>query len=367
MTLFVVAGEKSGDTIAANYLRNLSKKIEIQGVVGPSLKEIGATELFSIDSFNVMGLTSILKALPRLISLFLKIRKAILEKNPKTVLLVDNAEFSLLLGKSLRKKGFKGKIIQLVSPSVWAWRRGRIKTLEENFDLLLSIFPFEKNYFKDSPLPVEYIGHPIVDELSNYSPTKKLSFPSNKPIIAIFPGSRRKETSLNLPLQLAAVKELTTHQIAISIASNSLIPLITDILKKSNTPATLILPEDRFELMQKAQFAISKLGTINLELAFFGVPTITSFPLPKIEQFLLQHIFKVFLPHYSIVNLIAGRRIFPEYIASFATLQNLKQEAHTLATSPEHRAFITEGCLLINKILQRPCSPTNILNLLLDI
>ncbi len=367
MTLFVVAGEKSGDAIGANYLKDLSGKIEIRGVVGPKLKEIGATELFSIDDFNVMGLTSILKALPRLIRLFFKIRKVILEGEPKVVLLIDNAEFSLILAKSLRKKGYKGKIIQLVSPSVWAWRKGRIKTLEKNFDLLLSILPFEKKYFKDSPLPVEYIGHPLVEELSHYKLTHKLSFQKNKPIIALFPGSRRKETSLNLPLQLAAVKDLTSHQIAISVASDNLIPLITAILKKSNTSAILIPPEDRFELMHLSEFALSKLGTINLELACFGVPTITSFPLPKIEQFLLQHIFKVFLPHYSLVNLIAQRRIFPEYIASFATLENLKQEVYNLATNPEERAFIRQGCLNVKKILDRPSAPANLLNLLLDI
>lgn len=351
MSIFVVAGEKSGDAIAAKVLKPLAKITIIEGVLGPKLKELGAKELFSIESFQVMGFVDVIKALPHFILLFHKIKKAILQKNPKLVLLVDNAEFSLLLAKSLRKSGFSGKIVQLVCPSIWAWRKGRIKTLEENFDLVLSILPFEKNYFKNSPLPVEYIGHPLFEELAKEK-TSDLTLPHDKPIIAIFPGSRKKETLLNLPLQLAAVKDLSSHHIAIGVASNHLMPLIQTILQKSGVTATLVLPENRFELMKRAQFALSKLGTINLELAFFEVPTITSFPLPLVEKFLLQYLFKVFLPHYSIVNLLAERRIFPEYIASFATLENLKREVFNFATHAELRAWTIAGCQDVKKLLE---------------
>ena len=352
MTLFVVAGEKSGDIIAAKVLEPLAKKLHIEGVIGPKLKEIGALELFSIDSFGVMGIVDIIKSLPRFILLFHQIKKAILRRNPKLVLLVDNAEFSLLIAKSLRKNGYQGKIVQLISPSVWAWRKSRIKTLEQNFDRLLSIFPFEKKHFSDSSLSVEYVGHPLIEELKKETDPNKLRFPTDKPIIALFPGSRKKETTLNLTLQLECLKELSSHQIAISVASPKLLPLIEQLLKKTKVTATLVSAEHRFELMQKAQFALSKLGTVNLELAFFEVPTITTFPLPKIEHFLLEHIFKVFLPHYSIVNLLAERRIFPEYVASFATESNLKKEIHNFATQPELRSWTNSGCKLVKKILE---------------
>ena len=352
MTLFVIAGETSGDAIAAKVLHSLSKSIPIEGVVGPKLKEIGACELFSIESFQVMGIVDILKSLPHFFILFQKIKNAILKRDPKLVLLVDNAEFSLLIAKSLRKSGYKGKIVQLVSPSIWAWRKARIKTLEKNFDLLLSIFPFEKKYFTGSSLNVEYVGHPLIEELSEYTLENHITFLNEKPIVAIFPGSRKEETELNLPLQLNAVKDLETHQIAISVASIHLLPLIKKILNKSGIQATLVFPEDRFELMNLAQFALSKLGTINLELAYFEVPTITSFPLPKVEQFLLQHIFKVFLPHYSTLNLLAERRVFPEYIGSFARLDNLKREVENFAGSPELREWTSSGCRIVKKLLE---------------
>ncbi len=111
MTIFVVAGEKSGDAIAAKVLKPLSQTAIISGVIGPKLKEMGAKELFSIDSFQVMGIVDIIKALPHFIRLFFKIKKTILANNPNLVLLVDNAEFSLLIARSLRKSGFQGKIV----------------------------------------------------------------------------------------------------------------------------------------------------------------------------------------------------------------------------------------------------------------
>ncbi|MBM3193508.1 MAG: lipid-A-disaccharide synthase [Chlamydiae bacterium] len=371
MSLFVVAGEKSGDAIGAKVLAPLSKQFSIEGVIGPKLKEIGAKELFSIDSFGVMGFVDVLKSLPRFIFLFHKIKKTILKKNPKVVLLIDNAEFSLLLAKSLRKKGFKGKIAQLVSPSVWAWRSSRIKILEKNFDILLSILPFEKSYFTASSLRVEYVGHPLIDELKDYKPQNEVCFLGDKPIIALFPGSRKKETCLNLTLQLKALKNITSHQIAISVASKKILPLIEKILKESNLEATLVFPENRFELMQKADFALSKLGTVNLELAFFNVPTITTFPLPKIEEFLLSRVFKVFLPHYSLVNLLARRRVFPEYVGSFAKLDHVEREIKNFCTAKELKEWSIAGCNLVKKILEEhsfSSKSSHILtNLLLDI
>lgn len=371
MTLFVVAGEKSGDAIGARVLSSLSAKIVIEGVIGPKLKEMGAKELFSIDSFNVMGFVDILKSLPRFIFLFHKIKKTILKKNPKLVLLIDNAEFSLLLARSLRKNGYRGKIAQLVSPSVWAWRSSRIQTLEENFNLLLSILPFEKSYFNTSSLQVEYVGHPLIDELKKVPFENKICFLSDKPIIALFPGSRKKETFLNLTLQLESVKKITSHQIAISVASEKLLPLIEKILKKMGIEATLVFPENRFELMQKADFALSKLGTINLELAFFQVPTITTFPLPKIEEFLLSGVFKVFLPHYSLVNLLAERRVFPEYVGPFAKAKHVEQEIKNFCTKEELKEWSIKGCNLVKRILEEhsfSSKSSHILaNLLLDI
>ena len=144
--VFVVAGEVSGDALAAHVLRHHTC---IEGVIGQNLKDIGAKEFLPIDVFQTLGFFSVLRRLPHFIHLFFKLRNHILSTNPDLVLLVDNAEFSLLLGKSLRKHGYKGRLVQLVAPSVWAWRRHRAKIIDTYFDQVLCILPFEPDYFKN--------------------------------------------------------------------------------------------------------------------------------------------------------------------------------------------------------------------------
>jgi lipid-A-disaccharide synthase len=363
-TLFVIAGEKSGDEIASRVLSPFKDTIQIEGVVGPKLKEIGVKEFHSIEAFSVMGLVDVIIALPRILKTFFSLRRRILNNPPKALLLVDNAEFSLIFAKSLRKKGFKGKIIQLVSPSVWAWRKNRIKTLEENFDLLLSIFPFEKEHFSSSSLKVEYVGHPLIEKLQEEEITQKTNSETHKPIIAIFPGSRKKETNLNLPLQLESVKHINTHEIAISLSSEKLRPLVEKWIEKTNVKASIVEAEKRYELMQKAEFALSKFGTINLELAYFLTPTITSFPLPLVEKFLLKNIFKVFLPHYSIVNILAKRRVFPEYVAFFATKENLKNEVENFRLNPKILGYTKQQLQDVKEILEQDHFTDKCFNLL---
>jgi lipid-A-disaccharide synthase len=365
--LFVIAGEKSGDEIAARVLSPFISKAKIQGVIGPNLKKIGAEEIFSIDSFSVMGIVDVIKALPRILKAYSVLKKKILSEKPSLLLLVDNAEFSLIFAKKLRNHGYTGKIVQLVSPSVWAWRKSRIKILEENFDLLLSIFPFEKEYFQNSKLKVEYVGHPLIEKLINVKEEKRLNLPKEKPIIAIFPGSRKKETNLNLPLQLESVKHIKSHQIAISLSSEKLRPLVEKWIRSKNIDATIIPSDNRYELMQRADFALAKFGTINLELAYFLTPTITSFPLPKIEKFLLKNVFKVFLPHYSIVNILAKRRIFPEYVAFFATTENLRNEVENFRNHPKILRLTKESLKDVKEILEQDRFTDKCFNLLTNL
>lgn len=353
MDCYVVAGEKSGDLIASQVLGNLPSRYRMRGVVGPMLKKGGVEEAFSIEALEVMGFIPVLKKLPKILLLFHQIKKEILRENPKVVLLVDNAEFSLWLARSLRKGGYRGRILQLISPSVWAWRKGRKKWLETYFDALLSIFPFEESFFADSPLPVYYIGHPLAEELSSYPPKNDLPSLSDKTVISLFPGSRRKEILLNFPLQLDAVKPFEEAFIAVGLSSLKWGKELEKLAQARGVKIHLIPPEHRFELMQKTTLALAKFGTVNLELALFEVPTITSFPLPLLERWVLQKIFKIFLPHYSIVNLLLERRLFPEYVASFATVENLSQEVKNHLRNPRLREHAIEGCKELKRILSQ--------------
>lgn len=298
MTLFFFAGEQSGDLLGAELI---SADHHCVGVGGPLMQEKGLKPLFDFNAFQVMGFTSILPALPRIFLLFHKIKKWILQNNPKAVILIDYAEFNLHLAKHLRKKGYHGKIIQYVCPSVWAWRKNRIHTLEENLDHLLCILPFETKLFKK--LPTSYVGHPLTRKILRHSYSKTYEH------IALFPGSRRHEVSANLPLQLAAAKEFSCP-IAISVANPALEPLIRRL-----APDTLLVPtEYRYDLMRSAKGAIATSGTVVLELGLHQTPTVVTYPLSFFNYFLAKYIFRIRLPFYTLVNLIANREIYPEFI-----------------------------------------------------
>ena len=349
LDLFVVVGEKSGDALAKEVLSPLFKKHSIGGVLGPDLRELGAKEFFPMEALQINGFGSLITKGLSAIQFFFKVRKSILAKKPKAVLLVDNAEFSLLMARSLRKKGFKGKIIQLVAPSIWAWRGSRKKTLETHYDYLLSIFPFEEELFSHSPLPVSYIGHPLVEKILKSDDQPPVE---REDLIALFPGSRTKEIKLLLPLQLKVVGKLPDMKVAIGVSSSSKLPLIKSICAKHGVSPDLIPSNERYSLMKRAKVALAKFGTVNLEIAMHSTPTVTHYTLPWIEYFFIAKVFKIFLPHYSIVNILVKRRVFPEYVSFMATEKNLRNEIKNLLEYGRPRAACIEGTLEVQNLMK---------------
>ena len=170
--IFIFAGEQSGDLHGAELLYALKQKepnLQIMGVGGPKMRSQGIYSIEKMESFQVMGLSDVIKALPKLVFLFKNIRNTILKNNPKAVIFIDYPDFNMRMAKSLRKNGYTGKLIHYICPSVWAWRKGRIKDLAETLDLLLTIFPFEPQYFEKTPLKVEYVGNSLVKNIKDIS------------------------------------------------------------------------------------------------------------------------------------------------------------------------------------------------------
>lgn len=341
MDLFIATGEISGDLLAEQVVKNLPPSLSIGGIIGPKLRALGVREYFPMELFEIHGLNSFLKGTLRILKHWRKILSTLLDLNPKVVLLVDNSEFSLRLAKALRKKGFQGKIVQLVCPTIWAWRKHRAKTLIENFDLVLSLFPFEKNYFTNTRLTVEFIGHPLMDFLNQ--PTEALRG-QKKPIIAIFPGSRPQEIALNFPLQLRALKHLAQqYTFAVSVAKPHFEQPLLNMAIKEGVEIFLYPSEQRFSLMKSAEFAVAKCGTIIFELGIWQVPTIVVYKMPRIDLF-FAWLFRVLLSHYSLPNILLGKRLFPEYVGPFALESLLKEEVDRFANLSDLKESIRLDC-----------------------
>ncbi len=340
-SVFVFAGEQSGDLLGGSLLKalkNAHPSLRPYGVGGRQMRAQGLHCILPMERFQVMGFSAVIKALPRLFSDFRQLQKRILKDRPAAVILIDYPDFNMRLEKTLRKKGYQGKLIHYVCPTVWAWRPSRVHTLAKSVDLLLSIFPFEKECFLKTPLHVSYVGHPLtaVIEQHVYQASWKEQFglPPASPVIAIFPGSRRHEIETNLPLQLKAAEHYCkVHpdaKVAISVARPELEALIHSM---TSLPTVLVPSTLRYELMKEAACAIATSGTVTLELALHATPTVVTYKLNHLNYFLGKYLFNIRLPHFCIVNIIGGKTIFPECIDRTLSAEQVFQELQTLVPS----------------------------------
>lgn len=355
--LFVMAAEPSADTIGADLLFKLKdKNLNIFGVLGPKMKGYGKT-ILPFDQFLVMGFLDVVLHLPRLIKNLFFIRKKILEKNPKIALFIDYPGFNLPLERSLRKRGFKGKIIHYICPSVWAWKRGRIKTMEKSLDILISTFSFEKTFLKDSSLRVELARSPFLDKTKNIQKDGE----DKKNLIGIFPGSRKKEILRNLKIQLKALEKLKRKNlnVTISVADEKFKGDIKKLIKRYSSLNISLFPSFKnYSIMKKLSFAIATSGTITLELALLEVPTIVTYAIKKLDLFIAKHLLKINLPFYCIVNIIANEEIFKELYGPNLTEESL---LHNIEDLLKNRFKIEKRTKKIRELLETEKSPESII------
>lgn len=313
----MIAGEPSGDLHGAHLMRalkELNPQIQIQGIGGKKMAAEGLHSLFPFEQFHVMGFVDVICAYPRLRKLFMGTLDHILESNPDAVVLIDYPGFNLRMATHLKKSGYKGKIIQYISPTVWAWGKGRIQSMERSLDQLLTIYPFEQKAFQNSSLKVNYVGNPLLESLKAhaYDPKwrQKCALPQAAPLLALFPGSRPKEIMRNLPIQMAAAKILMEKnpalQTVVSLQDPSLLPHEPNVFR--------LPPAYNYDCMQDCQGAIAKSGTVTLELALHATPAVITYPVSNVNYFLAKYIFRINLPHYCISNILLNETLYPEWI-----------------------------------------------------
>lgn len=359
--VFIFAGEPSGDMHGSRLIRHLKEKaphLSLSGVAGPHMRQEGVKGPLNMEDFEVMGFSDVIKALPKLINHFYCIRNTILNTQPDGVVLIDYPGFNLRLAAALRKKGYRGKIIQYISPSVWAWGKHRIDQMERSLDLLLMIYPFEAELFAGRKLTVDYAGTPLKEYIHHHYYKLQwkqiLSIPEELPLIALFPGSRKGEIMRNLPILLEAAALLKQDGIqaafAVSCFSKTTHDLLDQLLSRFPILKETIYRVPReytYELMKDAKCAMAKSGTTILELALHHCPTVVVYQLSWLNRLYAKYLLKVNLPHYSIVNILAQREVFPELIEQGLNAENLYRHAKSLFQEGDQR----KACLLACKHL----------------
>ncbi len=348
MSLFVFVGEKSADLHGERLLKGLyarNPSLKVWGVGGPKMRAVGLDVVMEMERFQVMGFVDVFFALPRLIKQFYTLRREILKRNPKVCLFIDYPGFNLAMEKSLRKKGFKGQICHYICPSVWAWGKKRIPKMEKILDYLFVIFPFEKQFFNPEKLKCLFVGHPLVQRIAEEKPAP-ITLPQGR-ILALFPGSRAKEIDRNLSMQLKCAEKLMLEwpdlHIALSVTSSQLLPLIKKYIPPT-LPVIFVEAKDTYALMRAAHMAIAKSGTVTLELALHGVPTVVTYGISPVDLFIARTILRINLPFYCIVNIVAQKEVFPELFGPYLTDARLLEATRRFLLYPQVFQECKENC-----------------------
>lgn len=336
LRLFILAGETSGDRIAADLVRRLRQRrpVELTGVGGGELAAEGLASLYPMSDLSVMGVSDVLKRLPLLLWRLRQTVAAIRRAQPDVVVLVDSQVFSATIARRLRRKGYAGPLVLYVSPAFWAWRPQRAAELKPLFDEVLAVLPFEPAAMQrmGGP-PAHYVGHPALRRFAFRN-----SLPEAGPLL-LLPGSRRGEIDRSLPMMRAVAERLASH----ARVTGFVIPTPTAQLERMKVAvASWPMPVDVVagdaavrDAFARAVAAIAVSGTVTLELAAAGVPTILTYVADAAQArgFLQYKVKFIGLP-----NIILDRQVIPEMLFTEPQPEKLADAAAALLDDPEAMA-----------------------------
>ncbi len=344
----IVVGEVSGDTLGAKLIRSFREQgidAEFEGIGGPQMIAEGFKSYYPMDILSVMGIVEVLKDIKKLFA----VRDGLVEtwsKEPVDVFVgIDAPDFNLRLSKSLKQKKLQIKTVQYVSPSVWAWRQGRVHGIKASIDLVLCLFPFEKAFYKKWDVPAAFVGHPLASQLPLSNPLAEakaeLGLNPEQKHIALLPGSRRGEIERLGPLVLSAA-EIVSKKYPEYIF---LIPAINDARKQQieallqhypeALQAKVCLMENTDteskigrQVMNASNIVALASGTATLEAMLLHRPMVTFYKLNWLTYHVVKFLIKI--PYYSLPNIIAGKKVIRELIQHYATPENLAAEIEKL-------------------------------------
>lgn len=348
LRVYIVAGEESGDQLGAGLVRALRARVgeslTVAGIGGDAMCAEGIPSLFPQQDIALMGFVAVVRALPTVLARIRQATEAILAFRPDVLVIIDSPDFTHRVARRVRAAAPAIRIVNYVSPSVWAWRSGRARKMRAYVDHVLALLPFEPQvHTRLGGPPCTFVGHPLAARVGELRPNaqeaaRRLAPP---PVLLVLPGSRRSEVSRLVPIFGAAI-----DKIAAAVGELDLVlptvphvePLIHELTGTwSVRPRIVVQHDEKRAAFRVARAALAASGTVTLELALAAVPTVAAYKVAPVEAAVVRHLIKV--PTVILTNLVIGQNVVPEFLQENCTPENLAAAIlPLLGDSAERRA-----------------------------
>ena len=370
--MVIVAGEASADLHGSKLVKAMKEKcphLRFVGIGGPLMREAGVEILVSSSEMAVVGFSEVFAKLGRISNAYFRLKSLLRHQRPNLLILIDYPEFNLRVAKQAKKCHVP--VLYYISPQVWAWRSGRVKQIVQRVDKLAVILPFEEEFFRQKGVNVEYVGHPLLDQVPEYvDPVQtkvELGMETFDPIIGILPGSRKEEVRSLLPAMVRAAEIISSEYeslacilpLAPTIDSN----FVSTFLDKAGARVKLF-KGDIYKALSVCRVGMVSSGTATLQLAMAGVPMVIAYRISPISYWIARKVVRV--RHIGLVNLVAGKEVAPELIQDEVTGENLAKALLPMLRTA-HREKVMRNLNMVREALGRGGASQKTAELALDL
>ena len=364
--ILIVAGEASADLHAARVLeelRRLHPGITAFGVGGPRLRAAGLTALYPAEEISVMGLVEVLPRIPRILAILFGLARAAEARRPKVALLVDLPDFNLRLAKKLKRLGVK--VVYYISPTIWAWRKGRARTIAKVVDRMLCILPFEPKAYEGSGVSARFVGHPFAERAEPGTPQRyraALGLDGARLTVALVPGSRRSELARLLPPMLEAAERIRARHPEVQFV----VPVAPTLDRQALAPhlaahpllAVTLVDGRTDEAVGASDAALVKSGTATLEAGLMLRPLVVVYKFSWLSYLVARLLVR--LTWFSLVNLLVGRAVVPELLQAEASPERMAAELEAVLVEGPARQAQLAGLREVKASLGEPGAPERV-------
>jgi lipid-A-disaccharide synthase len=339
--IFILTGEPSGDKLASTVITKLkidNPSIEYLSVGGTHIKKLGIQSIFDLKDITYLGFTSVLFNIFKIKKKINKTVDEIVKFNPDILFSVDSPDFTLRVAKKVKNINNNIKTIHYVAPQVWVWRKNRVKKIKKFIDHMLLLFNFEKKYFDKENIKNTFVGHPLIEKKDNVKTTLENLFSNDKKIISLFPGSRKSETNILLPILLNFIKLMNKKNLDYSFvfhATDENKEFIIDKVKNTNSDNIDVISDENIkdQILSNSIFAVAKSGTISLQISSANIPSIIIYKLSFINFMIFKLLVNV--KFANIINIINDKEVIPELLQKECNAEEIYKTVTYFLKNPE--------------------------------